>query len=72
MPMVMKRIQNRKEFRLQSIRAATRKFADYPTGFMEIGQPNTSYIPVEFEYAVSLYMSLLSAINFVEKKVLTS
>lgn len=44
MPKIMKRVQNIKTFRLQSSKEATRKFADYPTRFMEIRQPTTSYI----------------------------
>lgn len=44
MPKVMERVQNIKTFRLQSSKEATRKFADYPTRFMEIRQPTTSYI----------------------------
>ncbi len=46
MPHVMKRIKNIREFRLQSTKAATRKYADYPTRFMEIRQPTTEYIIV--------------------------
>ncbi len=44
MPKIMERVQNIKTFRLQSSKEATRKFADYPTRFMEIRQPTTSYI----------------------------
>lgn len=44
MPKVMERIKNIKQFRLASTKEATRKFADYPTRFMEIRQPTTSYI----------------------------
>ena len=46
MPNVMERIKNIKQFRLQSSKSATRKFADYPTRFMEIRQPTTEYIIV--------------------------
>lgn len=46
MPMVKKRIAAIKEFRLQSSKAATRKYADYPTRFMELRQPTTDYILV--------------------------
>lgn len=46
MPNVMKRVQNIREFRLKSTKAATVKFADYPTRFMEIRQPTTDYILV--------------------------
>ena len=44
MPKVMERIKNIKQFRLASTKEATRKFADYPTRFMEIRQPTTTYI----------------------------
>lgn len=44
MPNVMRRIQNIKEFRLQSSKEATRKYADFSTRFMEIRQPKSSYI----------------------------
>ena len=37
----VKAVQN---FRLESPKAATRKYADYPTKFMEIRQPKTEYI----------------------------
>ena len=46
MPNVMKRVQNIRDFRLQSTKAATRKYADYSTRFMEIRQPTTEYIIV--------------------------
>ena len=44
MPSVMERVRKIKQFRSESTKAATRKFADYPTRFMEIRQPTTSYI----------------------------
>ena len=46
MPSVLKRVHNIREFRLQSTKAATRKYADYATRFMEIRQPTTEYIIV--------------------------
>lgn len=46
MPHVMKRVQNIRDFRLQSTKAATRKYAEYATRFMEIRQPETEYIIV--------------------------
>lgn len=45
-PSVMKRVQNIRDFRLQSTKEATRKYADYATRFMEIRQPTTEYIIV--------------------------
>jgi len=44
MPNVMKRVSAVRVFRLSSSKEATRKFADYPTRFMEIRQPITDYI----------------------------
>jgi hypothetical protein len=41
---IMKRIQNNKQFRLESKRAATNKLAAYPGLFGEIRQPVTNYI----------------------------
>lgn len=44
MPNVMKRISAVRDFRLASSKEATRKYADYPTRFMELRQPTTDYI----------------------------
>lgn len=46
MPMVMARINATRAFRLASTKAATQKYADYPTRFMELRQPDTQYILV--------------------------
>ena len=46
MPLLKQRILETKKFRLASEKAATRKFADFPTRFMEIRQPKTTYILV--------------------------
>jgi len=43
---IRKRIDNVKNYRLKSDRAATRKLASYPALFGEIRQPNTSFILV--------------------------
>ena len=45
-PTVMKRIQEVRDFRIKSIAAATRKFADTPTVFCQIAQPNSDYLVV--------------------------
>lgn len=45
-PTVMKRIQEVRDFRAKSIAAATRKFADTPTLFCQIAQPNSDYLVV--------------------------
>ena len=44
MPMVRKRIEKVKLFRENSKKAATRKFALFPTLFMEIRQPQRNYV----------------------------
>ena len=44
MPLVHERIAKVREFRKASTKAATRNFADFPTRFMEIRQPNEHYI----------------------------
>jgi hypothetical protein len=44
MPEVIKRVELCKKFRINSKKEATRKFADFPTRFMEIRQPNSDYI----------------------------
>lgn len=44
LPMVKDRVQKTREFRLASSKAATQKYANYPTRFMEKRQPDTDYI----------------------------
>lgn len=46
LPLVRERIAKTREFRLASPKAATRKYADMPTRFMEIRQPKDNYIIV--------------------------
>jgi hypothetical protein len=46
MPEVVKRVELCREMRASSPKAATRKFADYATRFMEIRQPQSRYILV--------------------------
>lgn len=41
---IMERIKQCADFRKNSNKAATRKFAEMPTRFMEVRQPNTEYI----------------------------
>jgi hypothetical protein len=41
---IMERLVRIKEFRAKSDRAATKKFADFPSLFVEIRQPDTDYI----------------------------
>ena len=44
MPLVMERVERVREFRGASVKAATREYANYPTRFMEIKQPETDYL----------------------------
>ena len=46
MPLVLKRVQAVKAFRLSSKKQATQKWADMPTVFTENRQPDTSYIAI--------------------------
>jgi len=46
LPLVRERVIKTRDFRLSSNKVATRKFADFPTRFMEIRQPATNYIIV--------------------------
>jgi len=45
-PTVMKRIESVRAFRANSVAAATRKFAETPTLFCQIAQPDTGFIIV--------------------------
>ncbi len=44
LPLVKERVQATRDFRLNSSKAATRKYADFPTRFMEMRQPKNNYI----------------------------
>ena len=43
-PLIMERIENVRKMRLNSTKEATRKYAEYPTRFMECRQPLTDYL----------------------------
>lgn len=45
-PLVLERVKKVKQMRLASKKEATRRFAEYPTQFMENRQPNTDYLLV--------------------------
>lgn len=45
-PLILERVRRVEEFRLSSKKEATRKYASYPTLFMEIRQPKSEYILV--------------------------
>ena len=69
MPEVMKRVDAVKNFRLASVKEATRKFADYPTRFMEIKQPQNDYLMVP---ATSSENRRYIPIGFLDKNVIAS
>ncbi|MBQ3138058.1 MAG: methylase [Ruminococcus sp.] len=69
MPLVRERVEAVRNFRLESVKEATRKFADYPTRFMEIKQPETDYILVP---ATSSENRRYIPIGYVNKDVIAS
>ena len=46
MPYVMERVEAVRKFRLASVKAATREYANYPMQFMEIKQPDSDYLMI--------------------------
>ena len=66
---VMERIQNVKRFRLSSKAEATRKFANTPTLFCQIAQPNENYILVP---RVSSENRKYVPIGFMSKNIIAS
>ena len=69
MPMVMKRVEAVRDFRLASVKAATREFAEQPTRFMEIKQPNSDYLMVP---ATSSENRRYIPIGYLDKSVIAS
>ena len=68
-PTVMKRIEFVKNFRLASVAEGTRKFAETPTLFCQIAQPNTDYIAVP---KTSSEKRKYIPIGFLDKNVIAS
>ena len=68
-PLVLKRVQQVQEFRQNSSAASTRKFAETPTLFCQIAQPDTSYIIVP---SVSSSRRKYVPIGFMDANVITS
>lgn len=68
-PMVMERIEKVRNFRASSIAAATRKFAETPTLFCQISQPNASYIAVP---EVSSERRRYIPMGFMDKEIICS
>lgn len=69
MPLVRDRVESVRQFRLDSIKEATRKYADYPTRFMEIKQPDTNYLLVP---ATSSENRRYIPIGYLDKSVIAS
>lgn len=67
--LTLERVEAVRKFRLDSKAAATRKFADTPTIFCQIAQPDTDYLLVP---AVSSERRRYIPIGFVSKEVIAS
>jgi hypothetical protein len=68
-PTIMRRIESVRDFRANSVAAGTRKFADTPTLFCQIAQPNTDYIIVP---SASSERRRYIPIGFVSNEVIAS
>ncbi len=68
-PTVMRRVESVRDFRANSIAAGTRKFADSPTLFCQIAQPDTDYIIVP---SASSEKRRYIPIGFVSNEVIAS
>jgi len=68
-PLVLKRIEQVREFRQSSSAESTRKFAETPSLFCQIAQPDTSYIIVP---SVSSSRRKYVPIGFMDADVITS
>jgi len=68
-PTVIKRIESIREFRANSVAAGTRKFADTPTLFCQIAQPDSDYIVVP---KVSSERRRYIPMGFLSKNVIAS
>ena len=69
MPNVLKRVEQVREFRLASKKEATRAYANYPSRFMEIKQPDSSYIIIP---ATSSENRRYVPIGFLDKNVIAN
>lgn len=69
MPLVIERIELVRKFRQSSVKEATRKYAEFPSRFMEIKQPKTDYILVP---AVSSERRRYIPIGYLNKDVIAS
>ncbi|MBQ9709631.1 MAG: class I SAM-dependent DNA methyltransferase, partial [Clostridia bacterium] len=69
MPLVLDRVEKVKQFRLASVKEATREYAQYPTRFMEIKQPDSDYLIIP---ATSSEKRKYIPIGYVDKNVVAS
>ena len=69
MPRVAERVEAVRKFRLESVKAATREFANYPAQFMEIKQPENEYLLIP---RVSSERRKYVPIGFVQPNVIAS
>lgn len=69
MPQVMKRVEAVRAFRLESKKPQTQEFANQPTRFMEIKQPNSDYLMIP---ATSSVNRRYIPIGFLDKNVVAS
>lgn len=69
LPKVMERVEMVRQFRLQSIKEATRKYAEVPFQFMEIKQPASDYLLIP---ATSSENRRYIPIGFVNKDVIAN
>ncbi|MBE6813417.1 MAG: class I SAM-dependent DNA methyltransferase [Ruminococcaceae bacterium] len=69
LPKVAERVERVRDFRLSSVKAATREYANYPTRFMEIKQPDSDYLMVP---ATSSENRKYVPIGYLNKNVIAS
>ena len=69
MPRVAERVEAVRKFRLESVKAATREYANYPAQFMEIKQPENEYLLIP---RVSSERRQYVPIGFVQPNIIAS
>ena len=69
MPKVAARVEAVRKYRLGSVKAATREYANYPSQFMEIKQPDSEYLMIP---NTSSEKRMYVPIGFLEKDVVAS
>ncbi|MBQ2916475.1 MAG: class I SAM-dependent DNA methyltransferase [Clostridia bacterium] len=69
MPKVLDRVEKVREFRLESVKEATRAYSEYPTRFMEIKQPESDYLMIP---ATSSENRKYIPIGYLSKNVIAS